>query len=234
MRNKTLVVLLIIQIVISFFIAYQVNDIKDSVGVLKNLDDLAGGDNQPNQPDQPSQPTNIKVDVKGDPFKGNKDAKVTIVEFSDFQCPFCSRFYEQTFPQLEKEYINTGKVKLVFKDFPLRSIHPLAQKASEAAECADEQGKFWEYHDKLFEAQQEWRTSGIDSFKQYASDLGLDTEKFNNCLDNDETKDEVDEDYNEALKAGGRGTPYFVINGKPLSGAQPFANFKAIIDAELK
>ncbi len=93
----------------------------------------------------------IEVEIGDSPVKGDANAPITIVEFSDFQCPFCARFYTQTLGQIEREYIDTGKVKLVYKDFPLNSIHPNAQKAAEAARCAGEQNKFWEYHDKLFE-----------------------------------------------------------------------------------
>src|SRR3989344_2071642 len=125
----------------------------------------------------------VDVSADDDPVIGDKDAKVTIIEFSDFQCPFCSRFREQTFDQLKKEYIDTGKVKFVYRDFPLESIHPNALKAAEASECADDQGKFWEYHDILFSKQDEWSQSdGISKFKVYAKDLSLDTSKFDKCL----------------------------------------------------
>jgi len=168
--------------------------------------------------------------VDDDPSLGDKNAKLTIVEFSDFQCPFCGRFRTQTFDQIKKEYIDTGKVKFVFRDFPLSSIHPYAQKASEASECADEQGKFWEYHDKLFENQQ---ALTIDNLKKYASDLSLDTKKFNDCLDSGKMVSEVNKDTQDATASGGSGTPYFLVGNRPVSGAQPFANFKAAIDAQL-
>lgn len=232
MRNKTLLVLLIIQLVISVFIAYQVNDIRDNTAILKTLGEAADSGNNAEEEAEPTVITDINT--KDDPFKGDENAPVTIVEFSDFQCPYCSRFFEQILPSLQEEYIDTGKVKFVYKDFPLKSIHSLAQKSAEAAECADEQGKFWEYHDLLYGNQDEWTEGGVETFKQYAADLGLDTDKFNSCLDNGDMQAEVDEDYEDSLESGGRGTPYFVINGIPLSGAQPFANFKAIIDAELQ
>ena len=168
--------------------------------------------------------------VDDDPSVGEKNAKLTIVEFSDFQCPFCGRFRSQTFDQIKKEYIDTGKVKFVFRDFPLNSIHPYAQKASEASECADEQGKFWEYHDKLFENQ---GALTVDNLKKYASDLSLDTKKFNDCLDSGKMTAEVNKDTQDAQASGGSGTPYFLVGNKPVSGAQPFANFKAAIDAQL-
>lgn len=189
----------------------------------------------PTQPNRPNVPTGVAlVSAKeledDDPFLGDKNAPVTMVEFSDFQCPFCARFRIQTLDQLKKEYIDTGKVKFVYRDFPLDSIHPQARPAAEAAQCAHEQGKFWGYHDKIFENQQ---TLNIENYKKWAIDLGLDTDKFNNCLESRNYQEEVSKDLSDATKAGGQGTPYFVIGKTPISGAQPYENFKAVIDAEL-
>ena len=170
-----------------------------------------------------------EISVDDDPMKGDVNAPVTIVEFSDFECPFCARFYSQTLKQLEEEYIDTGKVKLVFRDFPL-GFHQNAQKASEAAECANEQGKFWEMHDAIFENQQ---SLSIASLKQWAGNLGIDTNKFNNCLDSGKYAEEVQNDFKEGSSYGVSGTPSFFINGIPMVGAQPFSAFKQIIDSEL-
>ena len=163
-------------------------------------------------------------------MKGDKDAPVTIIEWSDFECPFCARFYRDTLPLIEEEYIKTGKVKLVFRDFPL-SFHQNAQKAAEAAECAGEQGKFWEMHDLLFEQGVEGGTAGC---KQYEKQLGLNTAKFNECLDSGAMASEVRKDTADGAAAGIQGTPGFLINGKLVSGAQPFSSFKQVIDAELE
>lgn len=163
-------------------------------------------------------------------FLGDEDAPVTIIEFSDFQCPFCKRFFDQTKPQLEKEYIETGKVKFVYMHFPLSSIHPDAEPAALASECAGEQGKFWEYHDLLFENQ---RSLSETDLKQYAADLGLNEDQFNNCLDSGKYQDKVDSDFNQGSSNGISGTPGFLINGRPLSGAQPFSAFQNIIEQEL-
>ncbi len=168
--------------------------------------------------------------IDDDPMIGDPDAPITIVEFSDFQCSFCKRFRTQTFDQLKEEYIDTGKAKLVYRDFPLHSIHPHAQKAAEAAECAEDQGMFWEYHDLLFENQGEL---AIDDLKLYASRSGLDTTQFNECLDSGKYASEVGKDLSDGQKAGARGTPYFIVGNTVLSGAQPFQNFKAAIDAQL-
>src|SRR3989344_1230452 len=171
----------------------------------------------------------IEVSVDDDAFIGEENAPVTIVEFSDYQCPFCERFYLQTLDQLKKEYIDTGKVKLVYRDFPL-DFHPNAQKAAEAAECAGEQNKYFQMHDKLFENQVALDT---DDLKKYAKDIGLNTAQFNTCLDTGKMASEVESDYQEGVNYGVSGTPAFFINGKLIEGAQPFSVFKQAIDAEL-
>ncbi len=163
---------------------------------------------------------------------GDPNAPVTIIEFSDYQCPFCHRFWSQTLPQIKQEYIDTGKVKLVYRDFPLSSIHQYAQKAAEAAECVrDAAGgsdeAYFKMHDKLFENQQDL---SVENLKAMAQELGYD---ISSCLESDKFKDEVQKDFTDGSAAGVRGTPSFFINGKPLSGAQPFSAFKQIIDSEL-
>ena len=176
--------------------------------------------------------TKIDMDVltDDDAVRGDKNAPVTMVEFSDYECPFCERHFTQTHPQIIKEYVDTGKVKIVFRDFPL-PFHPNAQKAAEAAECAGEQDKYWEMHDKLFQNQS---ALGIDKLKQYAKDLGLDASKFNQCLDSGAMASEVKKDAEDGSAVGINGTPGFIINGTLVSGAQPFSAFKTVIDAALK
>jgi len=194
------------------------------------------------QPAQPSVPQIIQVSIDDDPFKGNEDAPVTIVEFSDFQCPFCGRFYEQTLPSIIENYVDTGKVKFVYRDLPLDSIHPNARPVHIAAECADEQGKFWGYHDMLFDKQSEWgRLPAADlqsTLTQYASDLGLESASFEACLESDAIADEVNKDSLDAARYGATGTPAFFIGNEKdgfvkLSGAQPYASFQIAIDAQL-
>jgi len=188
-----------------------------------------------NARNQPSVPTGVAAVsaedyTDDDPVLGEDNAPVTIIEFSDFQCPYCARFREQTFDQIKENYIDTGKVKFVYRDFPLSSIHPMAQKAAEASECADEQGKFWEYHDKIFAGQS---SLSIDNLKQWANDLGLDTAKFNSCLDSGKYESEVKNDLSDGSAAGGRGTPYFLVGNTALSGAYPFDSFKQAIESQL-
>lgn len=197
-------------------------------------DDGGGGAQvQASQPGQPApapapQPTPqlVPATVDDDPAKGPEDAAVTVIEFSDFQCPFCSRFYAQTLPQLNENY--GDRIRFVFRDFPLTSIHPFAQKAAEAAECADDQDAFWGYHDLLFENQS---ALDIDSLKGYASSLELDTATFDECLDSGKYAAEVEKDVQDGVAAGVRGTPAFFINGRLISGAQPYQVFEAAIEA---
>jgi len=198
---------------------------------------------QPAQtPRQPSAPQIFQVSLDDDPFKGNPDAPVTIVEFSDFQCPFCKRFFDQTLANLENEYIDTGKVRFIYRDFPLDSIHPNARPVHIAAECADEQGKFWEYHDVLFEKQSEWKSLPSGDLKttltQYATDLSLQSSSFEACLDSPEIADEVNADYLEAVSYGATGTPTFFIGNEKngfikLVGAQPYVAFQGVINNQL-
>lgn len=181
----------------------------------------------------PNQEPIIKADIslKGEPCKGDKDAEVTIIEFSDYQCPFCTRYFQQTFPEIEK-LIKEGKVRYCFKDYVL-PFHPQAGPASIAANCADEQNKYWEMHDLLFE-KDEWKDGDpTEALLTYAKELKLDEKDFKKCFENPKNKDEIDEDFQEGAKAGVEGTPSFFINGQLLVGAQPWMNFKEIIDKEL-
>ena len=173
---------------------------------------------------------NAKDFVDDDPVLGDKNAKVTIVEFSDFQCPFCKRARDDAIKQVEEQYVKNGKVKIVYRDFPLTSIHPTAQKAAEAAECADDQGKFWEMHDKIFEKQ---ASLSLSNLKQWAAELGLNTNDFNKCLDSGKHANEVNKDASDAQKAGGQGTPFFIVGEVIVSGAQPFSAFQQAIESQL-
>lgn len=190
----------------------------------------------PTAPQAPAGSTNaaaaarVSVSADDDAMKGDASAPVTIIEFSDFQCPFCGRFFEDALPQIEDKYVKTGKVKFVYRDFPLESIHPQARPAAEAAECAHEQGKFWEFHDKLFANQQ---GLSVDNFKKWAQELGLESTQFNDCVDSKKYADEVSKDLADGSAAGVSGTPAFFVNGHELSGAQPFSAFEAVIEAEL-
>ena len=169
-----------------------------------------------------------KIELSADdPSIGAASAPVTLVEFSDFQCPFCQRV-APTLKQVRQTY--GDKVRLVWKDFPLTQIHPQAFKAGEAAHCAGDQGKFWEYHDRLFANQQALQPNDL---KKHAADLGLDAAKFNSCLDSSKYGERVRDGVAEGSRLGVNSTPMVYINGRVLSGAQPYEAFASVIDEEL-
>ena len=181
------------------------------------------------------------LSVDGAPFKGDKNAKVTLVDFTDYQCPFCARHVRETWPQIEKDYISTGKVKYVVRDFPIESIHPHAFKAAEATHCAGEQGKYWEIHDRLFADQ---KALALKDLPPHAQTLGLDVPKFQQCLESGRHAAKVRKDLADGQKAGVTGTPSFFLGltepndsqvkvQKSLKGAQPYAAFKEAIDSLL-
>lgn len=173
------------------------------------------------------EPIRIPVKVEGAFVKGPRDAPVTIVEFSDFQCPFC-RTVVGTVKEVMRQY--AGQVKWVYRDFPIPNLHPQAAKAAEAARCAGEQEKFWEYHDLLFDSQAQWGTA---DFKRFADQLKLDAKRFELCLESGKHQAAVQSDIEGGTRLGVTGTPTFFINGRLLVGAQPLENFKKIIEAEL-
>jgi protein-disulfide isomerase len=184
----------------------------------------------------------VKISADNDPIIGDPNAPITIIEFSDFQCPFCARFHIETLPLILEEYIEQGKVKLVFRDFPIQSIHPNALPASVAAECANEQGKFKEMHDMLFDNQNEWSKQNtvdvLSSFSQYATNIQLEQVTFDSCLTNGKYIEEIKKDLDDGKNYGVSGTPGFFVGNDEigyveLKGAQPFGSFKKIIDAQL-
>jgi protein-disulfide isomerase len=169
----------------------------------------------------------VEISAGGVPFRGPAKAPVTIVEFSDFHCPFCRRVIP-TLAQLESRY--GDKIKLVFRDFPIDSLHPGATKAHEAARCANEQGKFWAYHDKLLNTPPK---SSPETFKELARDVGLNPNAFETCLNSGKYQTAIKEDIAEGNRVGVTGTPAFFINGRQILGAQPLEAFARIIDDEL-
>lgn len=169
------------------------------------------------------------LSVEGEPILGNPVAKVMIIEFSDFQCPFCARYTLETFPQLKQEFVDTGKVKVAFKNFPLAN-HANAGITAEASECANDQGRFWEYKTTLFQNQQ---FLAANDLKKYAKDLGLNEQEFIGCFDSKKYSNEVNGDLSDGVAAGVTGTPTFFINGEKLVGAYPFSEFQKIINQKL-
>ncbi len=183
-------------------------------------------------------PQAVSLDLTNRPFRGSKDAPVTIVEFTDYECPFCSRHAQQTLPQIEKEYIATGKVKYYVVDLPLEAIHRHAFKAAVAVRCANEQNKYWEMHDRLFAA-----TRGtLTDWNAHAVAIGLETEKFTGCVESDKYVADVRKDIALTQKVGVQGTPgFFFAKGSGekvtttsfMNGARPFPVMKEQIDALL-
>jgi len=186
-------------------------------------------------------PRDILLDIAEVPTKGPKDAKVVLVEFSDFQCPYCGRFSRDTIPQVQADYVDTGKIKYVFADFPLEAIHPYAFKAAEAASCAGEQGEFWKMHDHLFANQTKLKPEDLS---QYADALGLDKPKFQECLDTQKRAPSIRKIMAQAGDAGVSSTPTLMVGllqpnsskvkvVRVLKGAQPFAAVKDALDNAL-
>jgi protein-disulfide isomerase len=169
----------------------------------------------------------IEVAIDTNRMKGNINASVTIVEFSDYQCPFC-REAESTVSRLVEEY--GSRIRFSYRDVPLSTIHPRAQAAAEAAQCAAEQGKFWPYHDLMLR-----KSASLDdaALMGYAGEVQLDTGQFKSCFDSGKFREKVQADYQDGVRAGVTGTPTFFINGIVLSGAQPFEEFKKVIAREL-
>jgi protein-disulfide isomerase len=188
----------------------------------------------------------VKVSIDDDPIMGKKDAKLTIIDFSDYECPFCKRYFDDTFSQIKKEYIDTGKIKYVYRDLPL-SFHANAHKEAQAAECAREQGGdavYYKYHDEIFKRTTSNGTGlALDQLSVIANDLGLNGDALQKCLDSEKYKAEVDKDLADAATVGANGTPTFfigkstangIIEGARIVGAQPFSAFQAEIDKLLQ
>ncbi len=172
-------------------------------------------------------------DIGDSPVLGNKNAKVTIVEFSDYECPYCGKFYTETWPSIKSQYVDAGKVLFVYKDFPLSSLHSDAQKAAESARCVREQlgdKGYWAMHDKLFSGQSSF---SVDNFKKWARSVGANGSKFDSCLDSNKYETAVKNEAAVGAKLGVRGTPTFFINDEMVVGAVPFTELSSKIDAKL-
>ena len=183
-----------------------------------------------------------EISKDDDPILGDPDAPISIIEFSDYQCQFCARFYSDTMPLLNSQYIETGKVNLISRDFPIVKIHSNAMPTALASECANEQGKFWEYHGELFETQNTWKQNKSDeiilTLKQFAKDLNLDQEQFDVCLDSKKYAEEISNDLADGQKYFVTGTPTFFVGNDEIGyssifGAQSFSDFRIMIDEKL-
>jgi protein-disulfide isomerase len=231
--------------VAGFFAGSYITNLNSDQVTQKELDDaISKLELKVLQKQLPSTPSigPIRISVDDDPMKGNPNASITIIEFSDFQCPFCAKFHETTLPLLEKNYISTGKVNFVYRDFPIVSIHPNAVPAALASECADDQGKFWEIHDMIFENQRTWQgmkpSESTNLFKEYAVEIGLNLDEFNSCVDSGKYLKEIQNDLDDGRVYGVTGTPGFFVGNSEIGytkliGAQPFSSFKQVIDGQL-
>jgi len=187
---------------------------------------------------EPPLPANISL--RGAAVKGRDDARVTLIEFSDFECPFCGRYSRDTFERVARDFVDSGKVQYAFRNYPIASLHPHAVKAGEAAECAHQQGKFWEMHGRLFANQQKLTEPDL---KATASASGLDLAAYDRCVTGGGAAARIRQDLEDGLRAGVTGTPTFFLGvtqadgsvkvTRRLSGAQPYESFKAAIDAAL-
>ncbi len=243
--NPTNLLLIIVVVIFSFLLGMLTN----KVLYLENATKTASLQTQPSaapaaEPTEDTSPKQVSVD--DDATLGEKNAKVTLIEFSDYECPFCKRYFDDTYEQVKKEYVDTGKVKLIFRDLPL-SFHANAHKQAQAAECARGQGGddvYFKYHDEIFTRTTSNGTGlALDQLAVIANELGLNGATLQTCLDSDKYKAEVDKDLADAGTVGATGTPTFfigkstssgTITGTKLVGAQPFSEFKRVIDLELE
>jgi len=215
----------------SFFVADSLDratdEIEKATDALENLPLAAAPGGRPARPPGPDPEREYAVEIGESPIRGARGAKVTIVEWSDFQCPFCNRV-GPTLQQIEQEYGDS--VRIVFKHLPL-DIHPDAKAAHAAAEAAHRQGKFWAMHDRIFANQRDLR---VETLAGYAKEIGLDMGRYERDVASRDVQARIEADLEQAQKLGVTGTPAFFINGRNLSGAQPFPNFKRMIDEALE
>jgi protein-disulfide isomerase len=219
----------------------QQDAIQKDVEAIKNLLQSAMGP-RPAGADAPATgPSAQPLKITGRPTIGSAQATVVVVEFSDYECPYCGKYATETFPQVQREYIDASKIRYVFKNFPLDQIHPSAFKAAVAAACAGDQSKYWQMHARLFGNQ---KNLGAADLARHASAIGLNAATFKQCLDSSAHDALIKEDIGEGLQGGVRGTPVFVfglaqpgadtiVPAKVLIGAQPFSAFKETLDALL-
>ncbi len=232
-KSTLIIAIVFSSIVISgslIFLGFQLgNGGVTASDIEKGIDDYVA-----KQQEETNQPVVVDSDLSDDDaFLGDVNAPVTVVEFSDFQCPYCERFFTDTFDQIKEKYIDTGKVKFIYRDFPLSS-HAGAYPAALAAECAGDQGAYFDMHDAIFENQSVLGGGSVkEELESLAVGIGLDMTEFNECYGSDKHKDEIYADMADGQKVGINGTPGFIINGQIISGAQSFEYFEQIIDSAL-
>lgn len=232
--NQILVTLLVIAAFLIGVLFTKVQYLEKNQGANNNQQAAAPAAQANPQQAAPAAGTKVNVGVGNFPIKGNANAKVTIIEFADFRCPFCEQFFTQTESQILKDYVDTGKVKFAFRNFAF--LGPASVTAADAAECANDQSKFWEYYDYLYKnqpAESDTSMYNTDTLTQAAVTLGMNGDTFRACLDGKKGEVKVNQDLADGQKAGVSGTPTIFVNGIPVVGAQPYSAFKTIIDQEL-
>lgn len=226
-------ILMIVLLIAVFFVGRLTSQVQYlQKGATTGTAPVAG--NQPGIPTTPAPGAKVNVANGHFPAKGNKSAKVTVIEFADFRCPFCEKFFTDTEGQIFKDYVDTGKIQFYFRQYAF--LGPASIVAADAAECANDQGKFWEFHDYLYKNQPPESDTSMyttDTLTKAAVSLGMDGNTFSSCLSNKTDDSKQAQDLADGQKAGVNGTPTTFINGTPIIGAQPYANIKAAIDAEL-
>jgi len=225
-----------VAIVLGFIAGRQQQLVDTQREILREIQELKTSP----QAQQPEPSPDFKMRIEGAAIKGQPGAKLTVIEFSDFECPYCARHARESLPQLDRDYIQTGKIRYVFRHFPLAQIHPRAVKAGEAAECARLQGKFWPFHDRLFAFQKELERPALIN---HARAIGLDQSAFETCL-NGQAAATVLADLNEGTDLGINATPTFFFGFdqndgtvhvvERLVGARPYAAFQSVLEGMLK
>ena len=240
-KNVTANTFLIFTIIIFAFVlgilTSKVIDLQQQVKNAQNANTLVQQNPAAVQPSgQPSTPSGpVNVAVGNYPPLGNPNAKVTVIEFADFRCPFCEQWFQTVEPNLIKDYVNTGKVKFYFRNYAF--LGPASTLAANAGECANEQGKFWQFHDYMYSHQpSESDTSmyTVANLSQIAGNLGMNQSQFQSCLSSNKYNNNVTKDLNDGSAAGVNGTPTTFINGIPIVGAVPYSQIKAEIDKALQ
>lgn len=241
MSKDKLVPALVVMVVVAAFavgmLYGKVQVYEKNLGSGGGTQQAAAGDPQaPQAPPEEAPLTEEQWDklLAGAEFvKGDDDAPITMVEFTDYECPFCTRYYTETYGQIMKDYVDTGKVRYITRDLPL-SFHPQAKPAALAARCAGDQGKYYEMHDLLFENQTSWSTgNAAEAFEGYAREIGLNVSQYTSCYEANTHNEAIDADLALAQEMGIGGTPSFVIEGDKLIGAQPYTAFQALLDRKL-
>jgi protein-disulfide isomerase len=234
--EKIVPILLVLSIALAFVVGILWNKVSTlEKGTTLGANTAANGAAAAN----PSAPPSVNIDSAGGvghfPIMGSSSAKVTLIEFADFRCPYCEQFFSQTEPQIIQNYVNTGKVKFAFRNYAF--LGPASVVAADASECANDQGKFWAFHDYLYKNQPDESDTSMynsDTLTKDAVSLGMDGTKFNTCLSTKADDAKVQQDLADGEKAGVSGTPAFFVNGTFINGAEPYSVFQQAIDAALK